>query len=864
MRAGWIRSLSLWAIIGLTGPAGPLIGAAPGAGSTPGVSAGPSAGGDRKVRVALLAEQPALVPGETIALGVKFTIADPWHIYWQNAGDSGLPPSFDWTLPEGFEVAPMQFPAPEREIMPGDLHTFILHGEPMVLTTLKVPESAQPGEDVEVAVASKWLVCTSTTCVPEDGRATLTLPVVASKAEVKPKDDKAFEETQLDFKVARRALPVPPDKAEHLERIQAVADVEGVKPGEAFKVAVIVSMPEGIHINAYDPGIDDFVGTDVFPHSVEGLFIEPVEFPEGKRVSMPGFERPLSVYAGKAVFIIPVSPGRKLEGETITVSGVLRYQACSDKTKQCYRPMAAQWGVKLPILREGDPKPVNRSVFQHGATVGDVALTIDSEGLPIAWSQGLALAPGGPTPGGPSVPVTFRAAEKSLLARITDYFNSWGFIGWLCLAALGGFILNLMPCVLPVISIKVLSFVKQAGEHRARILALGLAFASGIVVSFIVLGALILLLNQQWGGLFQSPYVVIALAAVVTAFALSLFGVFTLFPPKIVNELGGQVQSQEGPLGAFGMGLLATLLGTACTAPFLSAVIAIATQQPIVLGFLIFLAAGLGMAFPYVLLAAKPAWVKFIPKPGPWMQTFEQLMGFLLLGTVIWLVNPLPNQIGGRGLLWTLVFLLFVALGVWFYGRVEFGASADKKLKNYGAAAFCIVAGWLLSFSGNRGIAVLIEQQRELRLGGTIAWDNLDWSDDDIPWVPYTRQRALMAVEQGYTVFVDYTADWCASCKSNEAVAINTRDVRRIMQENNVIPFEADYTSYDPEITEDLKRFGRSGVPMYVIYPAGRPDEAILLDELLTSDTTVVNSLRQAGPSRVRPEISAEGASEPE
>src|SRR5262249_11859270 len=158
---------------------------------------------------------------------------------------------------------------------------------------------------------------------------------------------------------------------------------------------------------------------------------------------------------------------------------------------------------------------------------------------------------------------------------------------------------------------------------------------------------------------------------IVTAFALSLFGVFTVSPPRAVDELGAKV-SGEGFSGAFAMGLLATLLGTACTAPFLSAVIAVAIRQPPAIGFGIFALAGVVMSIPYILLTAKPAWLKFVPKAGPWMKTFEHVMGFILLGTVIWLLYPLPAEITGKGLLWALVFILFVAFAAWLYGRVQF------------------------------------------------------------------------------------------------------------------------------------------------------------------------------------------------
>jgi thiol:disulfide interchange protein len=418
----------------------------------------------------------------------------------------------------------------------------------------------------------------------------------------------------------------------------------------------------------------------------------------------------------------------------------------------------------------------------------------------------------------------------------------------LLLALAGGLILNVMPCVLPVISIKVLSFVNQSGEHRWRIFVLGLTFAAGIIASFLALAVLIIALESQWGGLFQRPRVVISLAAVVTAFALSLFGVFSLNPPRVANELGGHVRS-EGVLGTFAMGLLATVLGTACTAPFLSAVVAIATQQPIVVAVAIFAIAGFGMALPYILLAGNPGWLRFVPRPGPWMESFERIVGFALLATVVWLINPLGTQVGTNGLLWTLVFLLFVAAACWVFGKRDLTVPPSQRLRVYAGAAVLLVGGWWLCFRVAAPIDELVAAQIELRKVGGAAASTIDWKDGSrIPWIPYTRERAEKYVRSGHAVFIDYTADWCVNCKANERLVLETDAVRSVMRDLGVVPLKADYTVEDPEIKEDLRRFGRAGVPMYLVFPAGRLDDVRILPEILTTGI-VIDALRAAGPS---------------
>jgi thiol:disulfide interchange protein DsbD len=269
-------------------------------------------------------------------------------------------------------------------------------------------------------------------------------------------------------------------------------------------------------------------------------------------------------------------------------------------------------------------------------------------------------------------------------------------------------------------------------------------------------------------------------------------------------------------------------------------------QQTLAVGMLIFACAGVGMGVPYVLLAAQPAWIKVIPRPGPWMTTFEHLMGFLLLGMGIWLLEAIPVQIGADGLQMTLVFLLLVAIAAWVYGRLGFDAPVARKVRTYGIIAVLVVGGWVLCFRVLHTIPQLAEAQKALRMGsvGGVA----GWSEG-VPWTPYTQQRAMDAVAAGKTVFIDYSAEWCKSCLANEKFVLNSSAVREAMKRLGVLPLKADFTSFDPEIKKDLERFGRSGVPMYVVIPAGRSDEPILLDELITP-SSVIAALEKAGASK--------------
>jgi len=813
-----------------------------------------------KIQVELLAEHTALVPGTSTGLAIAFKIESGWHIYWHNHGEGGMPPEFEWQLPPGYQVGPMRFPAPQRHVdHEADLHTFILEGEPVILTQLTVPTSAQPGEKVTLGVKVRWLACKEV-CVQGNKTLSIQLPVIADQGQAETADP-------VTFKMAQRSLPAPAEKAKYLKSLEAVASVDKVRPGDKFEVGVIFEVQPGHHINSNTPLSKELIPTDLFHAHTPGLDIGRPRFPPGQieeqappeglslaeRLRTPAEK--LSVYRGKTVVVLPVEASGSLAGDSVQISGVVTYQACRDAAPgmpaACFPPTAAEWSLTLPVAKPGEEVQV---VKLPGADA--------AAGEPAVASGSPTTRPGQDTDDqGSEGPVAATTAQEpptdglamGVVGRITGYMTSLGVLGYLGLAFIGGLVMNLMPCVLPVISIKILSFVQQARESRLRVLTLGLSFSAGIVVSFIVLGLLILGLLKglglelEWGGQYQKPVLLIAFSAVVTALALSLFGVFTLSPPRFVLDMGGRVEA-EGHVNAFAMGLLATILGTACTAPFISLVIAWALRQPPAIGMLVFVLAGFGMALPYILLAAHPAWLRFVPRPGPWMETFEHVMGFLLLGTVAYFLHALGIQLGAQGLLWTIVFLLFVAAGMWCYGRAGFGSSPRRQAVCYTGTVLLIAGGWWWCFGYMNRIPELAAQQHALvKTMGQLA--EVEWTDSEsIPWIPYSRAKMLELVNAGKTVFIDYTAEWCVNCKYNEKVVINTPAVREAMRRLGVVPIRADYTLEDPEIKADLERFKRAGVPMYVVVPANRPDEPILLNEILTQ-RAVIEALNRAGPS---------------
>jgi thiol:disulfide interchange protein DsbD len=389
----------------------------------------------------------------------------------------------------------------------------------------------------------------------------------------------------------------------------------------------------------------------------------------------------------------------------------------------------------------------------------------------------------------------------------------------LTFALIGGLILNLMPCVFPVLGIKVMGFVQHAHGDRAALVRQGLAFLTGVLVSFWALAALLLLLRAGgaqlgWGFQLQSPVFVVLLATLFLAMALNLSGVFE-FGTGLQSLAGSVATSRRGAMvGAFLSGVLATVIATPCTAPFLGASLGFTLSQPPRVAFLVFTAMALGMALPVVLLSFVPAWQRWLPRPGRWMETFKQVMAFPLYGTVIWLAWVLGQQLGNDAVMHLLAGLLITAFAGWVYGR--YGARAVLPAS---AAAAALAAGGLY-IAWPTGPAGPVAGPAQAKAG-------------ELPWQPYSRERLAQLRAAGTPVFIDFTAAWCISCQVNKRLALHEARVVRAFADAGVVPLKADWTRQDPAITAALAEYGRNAVPLYVYYGRG---EAVprILPEVLT------------------------------
>jgi thiol:disulfide interchange protein DsbD len=396
-------------------------------------------------------------------------------------------------------------------------------------------------------------------------------------------------------------------------------------------------------------------------------------------------------------------------------------------------------------------------------------------------------------------------------------------------AFIGGLILNIMPCVLPVIALKILGFINHAQHEPHRVRALGLIYATGVLVSFLALAAIVIGVKAAghhagWGMQFGSPEFIVVLTTLITLVALNLFGVFEVTLGGRVLSAAGQIASRQGATGAFFNGVLATALATPCTAPFLSIALGFAFAQKAPFIVLMFLAVGVGLAAPYVALSWNPSWLKFLPKPGAWMEKFKIAMGFSMLLTAVWLFNLAADNYG-KGVLWLGIFLVLVAFAAWIFGAFVQRGRAGK------GVAVVIVLILLIG-----GYAFALENQLHWRepiaVADSVATSKA--SPDGIDWQPWNPEAVAQARAAGRPVLVDFTADWCLTCQVNKKIAIEISSVRKKLKELNAVALIGDYTHFPDSITAELNRFNRAGVPLVLVYPKNPDARPIVLPEVLT------------------------------
>lgn len=638
----------------------------------------------------LVADRTAVVPGETLRLGLWLQHDPGWHTYWLNPGDSGLPTRIALELPTGFVAGPIEWPIPER-LPAGPLVNFGYSGT--LVLPLEITAPAELGETiVTVRARAEWLVC-EVECIPGDGEYELALPVAGS-AGPEPR-------WAADFARAERRQP------------RSVAG----------------------------PALLDFTDQTV-------------------ELRLPG---DLDTTLDERWVFFPATP-----------------QVVSNTADPAWLRMGEELALVLP-----------KSDFFVGAPDGfEFLLARGDTGLMFTTSR----APAG-------VASTAAATQEDLPRP-----GLWLALG---MALLGGLALNLMPCVFPVLFLKASGAIEAAGD-RAMLRRHGLFYAAGVISSFLVIAALLLALRASgaalgWGFQLQSSGFVAGLVVLFFVMAMNFAGLFE-FSGRLAGA-GGRLAAGHGDRASFFTGVLACVVASPCTAPFMGVALGVALVLPVPAALAIFAALGLGLALPILALGWLPGLARLLPRPGAWMETFRHALAFPLLLTVAWLLWVYGEQTSVLAMGWLLAALVGVAFGLWLT-RMRGGWRAV----GFACVAACVALPlWRAP-----------ETPRPAASGEQLSH-----------YEAWTPARLAELRDAGEPVLVNMTAAWCITCLANERVALSTGAVQDALRERGVHYLKGDWTRRDAEITAYLESFGRSGVPLYVLYPgAGR--EPVVLPQLLT------------------------------
>jgi thiol:disulfide interchange protein len=624
--------------------------------------------------------------------------------------------------------------------------------------------------------------------------------------------------------IAKLVITAEPDKDWHVYALAEKDPVDGSKP-----TLIVLTQTGGFRFRT--------------PQSSRA----PLETPttsnqSGKSLT---YDRPVS-------WTIELAVPKEAKPGNYSITGVIGYQSCNATT--CLPPIAA-WFDGAVMVGTGTTGTTATStasplLFRDGK-YSEASKLADQAAGQAAPPTGGSVGPSTMNNAPPSTSQTSDPPPDANLAQSATHiaipaddtpfpqlkireFNSGvnqSFVIVLVLALAGGFILNFMPCVLPVIGLKLLSFVEQSHHNRRHVLALNLWYSAGLMSVFMVLAVLASAAslglgkdNLAWGEQFNSAAFNIVMCGLVFAMALSFLGVWEIPIPGLVGSgKTAELATQEGAAGAFTKGVLSTVLATPCSGPLLGTVFGFTLKQPPEITFAVFGCIGLGMASPYLVIGAFPKLIRFLPKPGAWMDTFKHIMGFVMLGTVVYLFTFL----GSKFVVPTFGMLVGIWAGCWWIGRVSLTAEIGTKMRAWIGGTAAAAAVVFVSFT------LLVESK------GVLAWE------------PFSPQLLAKARGDGKTVLVDFTAVWCPTCQTNLKFAIDTEDVRKLTDRNGVVTLKADFSDVEnsPDIKRMLAILESKSIPLLAIYPAEHPDEVIVLRDLV-SKNQVIDALQTAGPSR--------------
>jgi thiol:disulfide interchange protein/DsbC/DsbD-like thiol-disulfide interchange protein len=741
-----------------------------------------------QLQAGLISETTSVIVGKPLALGLRLVHDPEWHTYWRNPGDSGLATKIDWQLPEGWLAGPMQWPKPSRFPV-GPLANFGYEGDVVLPVVLTPPKGLGAGQTVEIKGKASWLICRDV-CIPGETMLSIKLPV---------SDAAATTVLSVDaprIAQARASLPTR----------------ESQREPQAFISGKTLSL----------------WWRSVGKNETPGIFLPYVE-----ALITPAAAQPLSKTKQGWRLDIPLGESSSMAVKTVRASGWL------EGIWVVPGESALEWRAKV---RTG-PAPSAVELVSPGQTAAE-QVPKKSSGA----AEGLNASEGS-------------ASSPVSLPRKDDSGGSWfgvtdhrALLLALAGAFIGGLILNLMPCVFPVISLKVLSFAGSA-HSKSGPMRDALIFSLGVIASFLVLAALLIALKSAgeavgWGFQLQEPWVVLLLALLFVLIAANLFGVFEMgmMGSRVANAgFVSRVSQEPGALGSFTSGVLAVIVASPCTAPFMGSAIGFTATASLAETLAVFTALGVGMSAPYVGLAAWPGLLQKLPRPGPWMVGFKQLMGFPMLLAAAWLIWVLSSIQGVDAVLYALVAAITLAWVLWIYGW-----ALQQRRLGFGGLTGLILALAVLIFASVRAttdsptsavVSPVSALQPADEVKGALTQEiEPGRGAGPLIWTPWTPGLAERLQAEGQTVFVDFTASWCITCQANKIRVLNSETIAAAFQSAGVRALRADWTKRDPAIAKEIERHGKSGIPLYLVYRPGQTSPMILSEWL--SEDEVLRAIR--------------------
>ncbi|MEN9282775.1 MAG: hypothetical protein RLZZ179_268 [Verrucomicrobiota bacterium] len=753
-------------------------------GGTPAAAKGP------EVKVSLVAASDGIAPGGTTAVALKLEHADHWHTYWINPG-LGTPTTIKWTLPEGFTASPILWPIPQAVATEvGNQHVY--SGTVYLVTDIKAPESAKIGETVKLSAKVEWQVCEDGgSCIPQDASLTLDLPVSASPPPIAT--------TALAVAAVRTAQPQesPAWTVTAVTTTVKTTDADG-ETGSDPVIRLTLKAQDGANA---DPG------ELYFFDRTAALLNEP------QTVSRDGAAWVLSAkYNPKK----PPAEGFLHASKGWLADGSLRALAFK-------MPLDSSSGN--PPATPADSNPSD-SGNEQPAAAGSAA------DRPDEWETGtgrIDFVEYRPD-------LTVNDLRSGSASRTTPP-GFWKIMG---LMFLGGIILNLMPCVFPVLGYKIMGFAQLAGQDRRKLLLHAAAFTAGLVFFVWVLGLVIFIAKKSfgtdvaWGFFAQSAYGSAAIVGILFLLGLNLWGVFEL--GTSLTTVGGDLQDKKGYSGSFFSGILTTVISTPCSGPFLGVAMAYTLSQTAAVQFLLLTAFGLGIALPYVLLSTSPAVIRRLPKPGAWMETLKKALAFPMFAACIYFLSGFMNLTGTSGGVRLLFALLLAAIGVWIYGH---WATPVRKPATR-ATAWALLAACLAAAVSLASSAASLKPAAETA------------SDDD-GWTRWSPRTVADLQKAGRPIFVDYTTHNCLTCDLNENRVFKAPGADTVMaafERTKTAMLKARYAQDNSPpnvaIVRSLERFERkANFPVYVVYPADPALRPFVLPVVI-DQKTVIHALELA------------------